>query len=65
MKANELREKNAEELQEELMGLLKEQFNLRMQQGSGQLARPHQMKQVRRDIARVKTVLVEKAKAQS
>ena len=63
MKANELREKNAEELQEELMGLLKEQFNLRMQQGSGQLARPHQMKQVRRDIARVKTVLVEKAKA--
>lgn len=61
MKASELRQKTKEELKAELLGLLKEQFNLRMQKGSGQLSRPHQMKQVRRDIARIKTVMVEKA----
>jgi large subunit ribosomal protein L29 len=61
MKATELREKSADELQEALNGLLKEQFNLRMQQGTGQLSRPSQMKAVRRDIARVKTVMHEKA----
>jgi len=61
MKANELREKTAEELNTELLSLSREQFNLRMQQSTGQLARPHQMKRVRRDIARVKTVLNEKA----
>ncbi len=61
MKASELREKSAEELNDELLVLRREQFNLRMQQGGGQLAQPHLMKSVRRDIARVKTVLQEKA----
>jgi large subunit ribosomal protein L29 len=61
MKASELREKNVDELNKELMELLREQFNLRMQKGTGQLARPHQMKEVRRNIARVKTVLRDKA----
>ena len=61
MKAAELRNKSVEDLNKELMELLREQFNLRMQKGTGQLARPHQMKQVRRSIARVKTLLREKA----
>jgi large subunit ribosomal protein L29 len=63
MKANELRHKSADELKLELDGLLREQFNLRMQKGTGQLSRPDQVKKVRRDIARVKTVLNEKATA--
>lgn len=62
MNASELREKSADELKLELDGLLREQFNLRMQQGTGQLSRPDQVKKVRRDIARIKTVLTEKAK---
>ena len=61
MKASEIRDKSVEELNNELLALLREQFNLRMQNGSGQLSRPHQMKEVRRNIARVKTVLNEKA----
>jgi len=61
MNAKEMRDKSAEDLNKELIDLLREQFNLRMQQGTGQLARPHQMKQVRRNIARVKTILREKA----
>ncbi|MGD8783543.1 MAG: 50S ribosomal protein L29 [Thioalkalispiraceae bacterium] len=61
MKASEMREKNVDELNKELMALLEEQFKLRMQKGTGQLARPHQMKDVRRNIARVKTILREKA----
>ncbi|MCP4525705.1 MAG: 50S ribosomal protein L29 [Aestuariibacter sp.] len=61
MKAIELREKSVDELQQELLGLLKEQFNLRMQKTTGQLAQTHLLGQVRRDIARVKTVLNEKA----
>lgn len=63
MKANELRGKTVAELKQELLGLLREQFNLRMQKGTGQLARPDQVKKVRRNIARVKTILNEKAKA--
>ena len=63
MKANELRDKSADELKMELDGLLREQFNLRMQKGTGQLSRPDQVKKVRRDIARIKTVMNEKAKA--
>ncbi|RTZ71610.1 MAG: 50S ribosomal protein L29 [Gammaproteobacteria bacterium] len=63
MKASELREKSQEELRETLHDLLKEQFNLRMQQGTGQIARHHVIRQVRRDIARVKTVMNEKRKA--
>ena len=60
MEASELRKQSAAELRDDLQGLLKEQFNLRMQQGTGQLARPDQMRKVRRDIARIKTVLNEK-----
>jgi large subunit ribosomal protein L29 len=59
MKATELREKSPAELEEALLELRKEQFNLRMQQGTGQLARHSQMRQVRKDIARVKTILNE------
>ncbi len=61
MKASELREKSVDDLQKELHGLLREQFNLRMQKGTGQLSQPHRVSQVRRDIARVKTILSEKA----
>ena len=63
MNANELRQKSADELKMELDNLLREQFNLRMQKGSGQLSRPDQVKKVRRNIARIKTVLNEKANA--
>jgi large subunit ribosomal protein L29 len=61
MKASELKDKSVDELNNELKGLLREQFNLRMQKGTGQLAQPHLVKQVRRDIARIKTVLNQKA----
>ena len=61
-KAAELRSRNPEELQVLLVDLLREQFNLRMQKGSGQLGIPSRFKAVRREIARVKTVLNEKAK---
>jgi len=61
MKASEMRDKSVDELNKELMALLEEQFKLRMQKGTGQLARPHQMKDVRRNIARVKTILHEKS----
>ena len=57
MNVRELRGKNAGELSEELRGRLREQFNLRMQKGSGQLAQTHQFGRVRREIAQVKTLL--------
>ena len=60
MDAYDLRTKSEPELREELSGLLREQFNLRMQRGIGQLPTPHDLRRVRRDIARVKTVLNEK-----
>lgn len=63
MKASELRQKDVAALTKELEGLLREQFNLRIQRGSGQLAKPHQMKDVRRNIARIKTIINEKARA--
>ncbi|WP_294614727.1 50S ribosomal protein L29 [uncultured Gilliamella sp.] len=63
MKAKELREKSVEELNTELLNLLREQFNLRMQLAGGQLNQTHMLKQVRRNIARVKTLLTEKAGA--
>lgn len=63
MKAKELREKSVEELNAELLNLLREQFNLRMQVASGQLQQTHLLKQVRRDVARVKTLLTQKAGA--
>jgi large subunit ribosomal protein L29 len=61
MKASELKAKSVEELKAELLGLLREQFNMRMQAATGQLAQTHLLKTVRRDIARVKTILTEKA----
>ena len=57
MKASELKEKTVDELGEELLKLRKEQFNLRLQQATGQLTRPHEYRRVRKDIARVKTVM--------
>ncbi len=60
MKARDLRAKSDEELVKELEELSREGFNLRMQQGTGQLARPSQFKAVRRDIARVKTIINER-----
>lgn len=60
MKANELKEKSVEQLNEVLVDLLKQQFGLRMQHATGQLGKTSQIKQVRRDIARVKTVIAEK-----
>lgn len=62
MKAHDLRAKNEGELREQLTGLLHEQFNLRMQKGSGQMNSPTDLRRVRRNIARVRTVLNEKAK---
>jgi large subunit ribosomal protein L29 len=62
MKAAELRSKSVSELRLELHNLLRERFNLSMQKGTGQLSRPDQVKKVRRDIARINTVLTEKAK---
>ena len=59
MNAIELRKKNNEELNQLLLDLRREQFNLRMQKGSGQLSKPSEVKRVRRDIARVKTILAE------
>jgi len=61
MKASELRAKNGEELHKELNDLLKAQFGLRMQLATQQLGNNSQIKKVRRDIARVRTVLKEKA----
>lgn len=63
MDAKELRAKNDRQLQEELLELRQEQFNLAMQQASGQMPRGHQIHNVRKNIARVKTVLAERAKA--
>ncbi len=60
MKASELRQKSQDELNKTLSELLKEQFNLRMQQGTGQLSRPSRMNEVRKDIARIKTLMNEK-----
>lgn len=63
MNATDMRSKSAVELHKELTSLMREEFNLRMQKVTGQLARPHQFKRIRRDIARIKTVMNEQAKA--
>jgi large subunit ribosomal protein L29 len=63
MDAKELRSKNDVELREELNALLKEQFNLRMQRAIGQAARTDQFGKVRKNIARVKTVMNEKKRS--
>ena len=60
MKASELRGKNGEELQKELEGLLRAHFGLRMQLATQQLSNTSQLKKVKRDIARVRTVMREK-----
>ena len=59
MNAQDMRVKTEEELRQQLTGLLREQFNMRMQKGSGQMVTPHDLRRVRRNIARVKTVLKE------
>jgi large subunit ribosomal protein L29 len=61
MKSNELREKSVEELNAALGDELKQQFKLRMQHSTGQLNESHLVKNVRRNIARIKTVLNQKA----
>ncbi|MDT0595622.1 50S ribosomal protein L29 [Glaciecola petra] len=61
MNTTELREKSVEELNTELTSLLREQFNLRMQHSTGQLQQTDQLKTVRRSIARVKTIMTQKA----
>ena len=63
MKATELKDKSVEELNAELINLLREQFNLRMQHTTGQLEKTGQLRKVRRNIARVKTILTQKADA--
>ena len=63
MKATELRAKDKAQLDKELSELLKAQFSLRMQMATQQLSNISQLKRVRRDIARVQTVLAEKARA--
>ncbi len=63
MKARELRQRSMAELKQELLDLLRQHFNLRMQRASEQLKQHSQLKLIRRDIARIKTVLNEKAKA--
>jgi large subunit ribosomal protein L29 len=63
MKASELRQKGAGELREELLKLRREQFNLRMAQATGQAVKTDQAGKVRRNIARVKTVLGEQTRA--
>ena len=63
MKAVDLRHKSEDELKSELFGLRKEAFNLRFQKATGQLENTARVGQVRRDIARIKTILSEKRKA--
>lgn len=57
MKATELRQKSKSDLEATMLELSKERFNLRMQKATGQLSKPDQIKKVRRDIARIQTVL--------
>ena len=61
MDAKELRGKSARDLNEDLLKLRREQFSLRMQRATGQAVKPHDFGRVRKDIARLKMVLAEKA----
>ena len=61
MNAHELRDKTPDQLREELSNLKKEAFNLRFQQATGQLENTARMRSVKRDVARVRTVLTQKA----
>jgi large subunit ribosomal protein L29 len=65
MSAKELRQKASGDLQKELLDLRREQFNLRMASATGQAAKPDQFTKVRRNIARVKTVMAEQRRAAS
>ena len=65
MNVSELRDKSVEELQQQLGELCKDQFNYRMQSSTGQLGQTHLLKTVRRDIARIKTIISEKQKSES
>lgn len=60
MKKEDLKDKSVEDLEKQLQSLYKDQFNYRMQNSSGQLGQIHLMKAVRKDIARVKTIITEK-----
>lgn len=63
MKAEEVRNKTPDELKDRLVQLRREQFNMRFQRASGQLENTMRVRQVRRDIARIRTILTEKAPA--
>jgi len=63
MKVSELRQKSKDELGTMLLDLSRERFNLKMQKGTGQLSKPDQVKKVRRDVARIHTILNEMASA--
>jgi large subunit ribosomal protein L29 len=62
MKAGEFRTKSGDQLREQLLQLKKEQFNLRFQKATGQLENTARVREVRRDIARIKTILAEPAR---
>ena len=63
MKASDIRSKTQDQLSDELASLKKEQFNLRFQKATGQLEKTARVKEVRRDIARIKTIAAQKAAA--
>jgi large subunit ribosomal protein L29 len=65
MKAEDLRTKTTDELTDSLAGLKKEQFNLRFQKASGQLEKTARIREVRRDIARIRTVVAQRRAAES
>ena len=65
MKAEEIRDKTVEELQSQLQELYKDQFNNRMQNSMGQLGQNHLVKEVRKDIARIKTIISEKKNSET
>ena len=61
MNVNEMKGKTVVELNDELKSLLQEQFNLRMQKGTGQMTNVNELRRVRRDIARIKTIMTQKS----
>jgi len=65
MNATDLRSKSLDELHEELVSLRREQFNVRMQAATGESSKPHEHGRIRRNIARVKTIIAEQKKATS
>ena len=65
MKAVDIRTKTLDELSDELLSLKKEQFNLRFQRATGQLENTMRVRQVRRDIARIKTIAAQKRAAET